>query len=68
MIYIISPTILFFVARTRDHFWALRNTRHTRKTTQTAVTSPEALVCCTPGPPQNKVTHVSVPGHGTFLT
>jgi hypothetical protein len=64
----ISPTILFFVVRTRDQFWALRNTRHTRKTTQIAVTSPETLVSCTPGPTRNRITHVSVPGPGTFLT
>jgi hypothetical protein len=56
---------------TRIHAYTLRtiiNTRPTGKTTQTAVTPPETLVSCTPGRPRNRITHVSIPGFGTFLT
>jgi hypothetical protein len=32
------------------------------------VTPPDTLVSCTPGCFRNRITHVSVPGPGTFLT
>jgi hypothetical protein len=60
--------IIYYSLLGYSHKRPLCNTRHTGKTTQTAVTPPETLVSCTPGRPRNRITHVSIPGSGTFLT